>query len=302
MSPAFNFADARGTTWAQGGTWSFSTTRRLSVHLVLAVAMAMAVITPFSAGSAHSVVNPTSASKDLVQVFIRAADGADEAVQQAVADSGGTLERSLSGLNGFVASVPKSAINGLRAAGGIMTVAPNAPIELHSIAMDGDALRGGGSMDFVRKVTGAQVSDKQSYDGSGVGVAVLDSGVNQVAGLAGTNKVFYGPDVSFDGGMNASVKNLDEFGHGTHLAGIIAGSDPTNTATSGGNGQRFLGEAEQSRIVSLKVASANGDTDMLMILSAIDWVVGHKNDPGVNIKVLNLSFGVPNPGDYRTDA
>src|SRR5213075_2045196 len=105
MFSAFNLVDARGTTWAQGGTWSFATTRRLFINLMVAALMAMVVITPFSASSGHAAVNPASAAtKGMVQVFIRAADGADAAVEHAVAASGGTLERSLGGLNGFVAS------------------------------------------------------------------------------------------------------------------------------------------------------------------------------------------------------
>ena len=51
------------------------------------------------------------------------------------------------------------------------------------------------------------------------------------------------------------------------------------------------GIAQGSRIVSLKVAGATGETNVAQIIAAIEWVVEHKNDPGINIRVLNLSFG-----------
>ena len=49
--------------------------------------------------------------------------------------------------------------------------------------------------------------------------------------------------------------------------------------------------APGAKIISLKVAAADGATDVSQVIAAIDWVVAHRNDPGLNIRVLNLSFG-----------
>ena len=67
------------------------------------------------------------------------------------------------------------------------------------------------------------------YTGAGVDVAVIDSGVVPVDGLR-PGKVVYGPDLSFEAG-DRRLENLDTYGHGTHMAGIIAGRDDAATGT-----------------------------------------------------------------------
>jgi serine protease AprX len=123
---------------------------------------------------------------------------------------------------------------------------------------------------------------KKGFTGQGIDVALIDSGVAPVPGLDQPGKIVHGPDLS-DEAAFPNLANLDTFGHGTHLAGIIAGDD----------GDQVGGIAPDSRIVSLKVAGASGETHVAQVIAAIDWVVEHKNDNGLNIRVLNLSLGLP---------
>jgi serine protease AprX len=116
------------------------------------------------------------------------------------------------------------------------------------------------------------------YTGQGVDVALIDSGVARVDGLTDGN-VVDGPDLSFESGY-ADVAHRDTFGHGTHLASIIAGHDSENP-----------GLAPGARIISLKVATATGASDVSQVIAAIDWVVRHAHDGGRDIRVLNLSYG-----------
>ena len=51
----------------------------------------------------------------------------------------------------------------------------------------------------------------------------------------------------------------------------------------------------------MKVASSDGATDVSQVIAAIDWVVEHRNTDGLNIRVLNLSFGTDSTQDYRLD-
>ena len=118
------------------------------------------------------------------------------------------------------------------------------------------------------------------FRGEGIDVALIDTGVVPIKGLHEDGKVIYGPDLSNEGGQ-PNLANLDTFGHGTHMAGIIAGND----------GDKVGGVAQDSRIVSLKVAGATGETHVSQVIAAIDWVVEHKTDNGMNIRVLNLSLG-----------
>jgi serine protease AprX len=134
--------------------------------------------------------------------------------------------------------------------------------------------------DVTDTTTGATLT------GAGVGVALIDSGVSPVPGLNGAGKVINGPDLSFES-QSPALRYLDTYGHGTHMAGIIAGQDPAGTPTAA----RFDGVAPGAHIVSLKVASADGASDVSQVIAAIDWVVKHRDDPGLNIRVLNLSFG-----------
>jgi serine protease AprX len=122
---------------------------------------------------------------------------------------------------------------------------------------------------------------KKGFRGQGIDVALIDSGVTPVPGLDQPGQIVFGPDLSNEGALE-NLANLDTYGHGTHLAGIIAGDD----------GDQVGGIAPDSRIVSVKVAGATGETSVAQVIAGIDWVIEHKNDNGLNIRVLNLSLGV----------
>ena len=148
----------------------------------------------------------------------------------------------------------------------------------------------------VIKGAGADKADKDNPDdgnkktgvaltGAGIGVALIDSGVSPVTGLSGAGKVINGPDLSFDS-QATNLRYLDGYGHGTHMAGIIAGQDPMGTL-----GTRFSGVAPGASIINVKVASGDGASDVSQVIAGIDWVVAHRDDKGLNIRVLNLSYG-----------
>jgi serine protease AprX len=138
---------------------------------------------------------------------------------------------------------------------------------------------------------GAGMSGFSGPDGRGVDVALVDSGVVPVGSLAQRGRVVYGPDFSSERG-DRDLRNLDTFGHGTHLAGLIAGRDPITG---------FSGVAPGARLVSLKIAGADGETSLGRVLAALDWIRRNHDAPGYNIRVVNLSLGVPGD-DYRSDA
>ena len=135
-------------------------------------------------------------------------------------------------------------------------------------------------MKMVTEKSKSEYAGKKAT-GQGIDVALVDSGVTPVHGLDQPGKILYGPDLSNEGGL-PNLANLDTYGHGTHLAGIINGDDDDDV----------VGIAPDSRIVSVKVAGATGETDIAQVIAGIDWVVEHRNDNGLNIRVLNLSLGV----------
>src|SRR4051812_43665338 len=85
----------------------------------------------------------------------------------------------------------------------------------------------------------------------------------------------------------------DTFGHGTHMGSIIAGRDAVGTGSfyAKADSHQYTGIAPDARLVSLKVAAADGGSDVSQVIAAIDWVTQHAHDPGFNIRVLNLSYG-----------
>ena len=166
-----------------------------------------------------------------------------------------------------------------------------------------------GSLYTITKAIGARKlwkhADPQGrkLTGAGVTVALLDSGVSQVPGLDGENKVAYGPDLS---GSSASA-TTDEFGHGTFMAGLIAANDPSvakdgksvPVETADPTSQEGL--APGAQLLSLKLAGADGSTSVDAVIVGLTWLVAHKNDNGMNVRVVNLSFGATALQPYQLD-
>jgi serine protease AprX len=148
------------------------------------------------------------------------------------------------------------------------------------------------SMQNITAADGAQAWWKAGYTGQGVDVALIDTGVSPVAGLNAPGKVVNGPDLSLES-QNPSLQYLDTNGHGTFMAGLIAGND--------GQPGGYRGVAPDARIVSLKVAVADGGVDVSQVIAAIDWVIQHRNDNGMNIRVINLSYGTNSTQPYAID-
>jgi serine protease AprX len=197
---------------------------------------------------------------------------------------------------GGIATAPQGPVRGLTASsriaafvGAAFVVAAIAPAALAGSTYDPttDAY----SMRSTTSTIGATAWWNAGYTGKGVGVAIIDTGVSPVEGLATSGKLVYGPDLSFES-QNLSFRNLDTNGHGTFMAGLIAGKDSTLTAPyASAPASAYRGIAPDARIVSVKVGVADGGVDVSQVIAAIDWVVQHKNDNGLNIRVINLSYG-----------
>src|ERR1041385_4174352 len=148
------------------------------------------------------------------------------------------------------------------------------------------------SMQNIMAGDGTQDWWNAGYTGKGVGVAVIDTGVSPVQGLNSPGKVVNGPDLSLES-QSSGFQYLDTNGHGTFMAGLIAGND--------GQPGGYRGVAPDARIVSLKVGGADGGGAVSQGIAAIDWVVQHRNDNGMNIRVINLSYGTNSTQPYGID-
>ncbi len=156
-----------------------------------------------------------------------------------------------------------------------------------------------GSMYNVIDEIKAEKAWKKGHTGEGIDVALIDTGVVPVHGLDGADKIVNGPDFSVESASD-EVRHLDTYGHGTHLAGIIAGND-VDTAVEELDEDEFQGVAPDARIVSVKVADHTGAVDVSQVIAAIDWVVANRNADGLNIRVINLSYRVNSGHGYEDD-
>jgi serine protease AprX len=220
------------------------------------------------------------ASAEPVVVLEQAGTGA--AAETAVRALGGTVDRQLPLVGGFSARVPHGTVRELRGSASVKSVSLDRRMRL--LSQDGSADDPGASLSGVRTAIGAAGAPQR---GAGVDVALIDSGVAPVPALAG--HVVDGVDLSPDA-RDAGKRYLDGFGHGTHLAGIIAA-----------DGAGLTGVAPDARVVNVKVADQNGATSLSQVLAGIDWTVRNADRAGRNIRVLNLSIGAERQDDYRDD-
>jgi serine protease AprX len=201
-------------------------------------------------------------------------------------DLGGKKGRSLGIISGHLAELPNGALRKL---------ANN-----ECVAAIHHDRKTGGEMNRAAVIEGARaVQAAFGYDGAGVGVAIIDSGVttwHDDLTYQGSNPnvtVVNGQRVvTFVDFVNNYTTPYDDNGHGTHVAGIIAG-----------NGYDTLGAragmAPAADIISLKVLDDHGGGYISNVIAALDWVVA--NHDAYHIRVVNLSVGAAVTESYMTD-
>ncbi len=158
----------------------------------------------------------------------------------------------------------------------------------------------GGEMNYAAIVEGARaVQYTYGYDGAGVGVAVIDSGIVgwhddlTYFGSSAKVQVVNGQRlVKFVDFVNGRTTPYDDNGHGTHVAGIIAGN---GLDTWGAR----AGMAPAANLVSLKVLDDHAGGYISNVIAALDWVF--TNRVTYNLRVVNLSVGAAVTESYMTD-
>jgi serine protease AprX len=279
-------------------TRSGARTATILAGLVLAAALSTAL---FAAGASWgSTYRPGPADRS--SVIVRVVPGSESRARAAVIRLGGTAGQRLAIIDGFVAEVPGARLGALSGLPFVRSVTANSAIRSLAADYSGvDAERDMGSMASITKMTGAQTYWKAGYTGKGIDVAVIDTGVAPVDGLTAPGKVLNGPDLSFDS-QDQSTRYIDGHGHGTHMAGIIAArADAADPGKYVGDTTHFLGMAPDARIVNVRVGDSEGATDVSQVIAAIDWVVQHRSDPGLNIRVLSLAYGTNSDQPYDVD-
>ena len=220
---------------------------------------------------APAVTNPSLASDATADTSVIVQGTSPAAVRAAVEAHGGRVTQDLWIVSGVAADVPAGALAALAGEPGITQITDNGPV--HVQAAHPSPLHAASAV--YPKVVGADRLWTEGVEGEGVTVAVVDTGITPVNDLAGRvigGIDFSGEDDPYD----------DNFGHGTFVAGIIAG----NGASSNG---AYKGVAPKAKLVSVKIAGRDGASDVTNLLAGIQWAVSFRQQYG--IRVLNLSVG-----------
>jgi serine protease AprX len=273
--PRSGLVGARAVCWTRF-------TRRKKARIAAAGAVAAAALT----GTA--VAGVPAASADTYETVIVTSAGSLSPAQ-AVLDVGGTVLVQYHLIDGAEASILTAAEPVLAALPGI-TVTRDVSVSVQSTT---ESTGPHTPSDAFLQETGSEQLAADGDTGRGVTVAVLDTGIDNLPDFSGR----------LAGGVDFTNQNnpyQDSYGHGTFVAGLIAG----NGASSDG---QYAGEAPGASLVSIKVAGADGTTHLGTLISGMQWAADNRNNYG--IKVLNVSLGfqpsrstVNNPLDMAVEA
>ncbi len=213
------------------------------------------------------------AATQLVPVIVQKADRSERA-EALVENLGGRVTTELNLINAFAAEVPQRALEQLAASPSVSRVTPDGAVE--SAGKPAPRTNTGEvPKNYFRDTLG--VSRLGGLTGKGIGVAVIDSGIDTHTDFKRGSGFNIGAKASFNPN---STSIQDVYGHGTHVAGIIGG----NGAASGG---LYTGVAPGVTLFALKIADEQGNARESDVVAALQWV--YDNRAGNNIRVVNLS-------------
>src|SRR4051812_29654333 len=266
--------------------------RSSAVVAVFAAALSWAVTAPAAS-------TPSRGPAAVVDPALRTVHGTASVIvsgarstERAVVNAGGTITRELPMIGGYSAKIPANDINTIARVPGVRAITWNRPTHVQSNTHGAT----NNIPSVYKKATSGDRLSALGGNGFGVNVALIDTGVTAMPDIANA-LVPVTPDILGLG--NQSCVNLagdgtcdDLYGHGTFMAGIIAGNG------AGSNG-KYVGMAPGAGIISVKVAGATGASDVSTLIAALQWVV--QNKAAYNIRVLNLSLGTDSTQSYTID-
>ena len=220
------------------------------------------------------------------KVILTIKPGQEANAEKEVKKLGGRLGRRLKLVNGMAVELPNRVIKQISERSEVLSVHFDRPIAGHN--------------NRTAVSVGARAAQQQwGYDGAGVGVAVIDSGIAgwhddlSYQGNSTKVRVVDGQRVTgFVDFVNDRLQAYDDNGHGTHVAGIIAGNGYDSYGA-------HAGIAPAAHLVSLKVLDQHGGGVISDVIAAFEWAIA--NRVAHNIRVINLSVGARITESYETD-
>ncbi|HYE15061.1 MAG TPA: S8 family serine peptidase, partial [Pyrinomonadaceae bacterium] len=276
--------------------------RLRSLLASLAVAASLSAATPRQASAGARAFSEPRAkiSRDLlaglrrdgdrggrVNVIVQLEDGAAISPLDALVGAlGGRVTRRLERLGARAVSLPRRAVEALAARPEVRFVSPD-----RAVAAAGHLETTTGAAAVRTQVTFSLlgITTTTTLDGVGVGIAVVDSGIDSghqaFRGALGESRVAVARDFTGEG------RTDDPFGHGTHVASIAAGGDVWGGA--------YTGLAPAAKIINLRVLGSEGTGTTSGLLAALDWAL--LNRAAYQIGVVNLSLGTAAVDSYEDE-
>jgi serine protease AprX len=267
-----------------------------------AIAVAVAITALNGQLLADATASTVSRSAEAIVQF----DGGTAAAERraAVRAAGGVVVRDLHVIDALGVRLPVGGPQRLSRMAGVRAVTPNAAMH-PTVAATGN--RWGAwspaalSTAYVQSTRAdmAWTDRRTPATGAGVAVAVIDTGIAgelpdfRTSADDSTSRVIASVVTNPD-----ATTPSDRYGHGTHVAGLIAGNGRALPA-SDAQFNRYMGTAPQANLVSIKVSDDQGNANLIEVIAALQFVVDHGADYG--IRVVNLSLGSSLALPYRID-
>jgi subtilisin len=227
-------------------------------------------------------------AQEYQEYVVQFRDGTPPAARRAAAAAAGAAVRFVyNGVAGAAVRVPNAQVlAALRRNPAVVAIVPNRPVSAYQQAQakngKGGGGRGGGGGQASQVIPAgvARVGGiSAASDGAGVGVAIVDTGVDLAhADLFGTVDAY--------SAFGASCQ--DDAGHGTHVAGTVAARN---------NGLDVVGVAPAADIFCVKVLDATGSGTDATVMAGLDWVLSNHASVAPAIRVVNMSLGRPGSVD-----
>ena len=263
----------------------FSTTWGARVLMAIVICL-LAVGASLADGRKHKLSRDLDALKGkrngaTVDVIIQFSQTPTDIQHQKVRNKGGVLKTKLDVIKGAHYFVPVESLLALADDPDVAHISPNRPLSGTSTS----------TLDYTPESVNAQVAWQQwGLDGTGVGVAVIDSGVTAVGDLywwIPSNQTYGSRVVYSQNFVPGTTDTSDQYGHGTHVAGIIASEGWFSTGSNFTH--TFKGIAPNANIINLRVLDQNGVGTDSSVIAAIQTAISLKST--YNIRVINLSLG-----------
>lgn len=217
----------------------------------------------------------------LVRVIAQKVAGTQDA-ETLVAELGGQVVSDLSIINAFAAEMTAEAALELAQADGVRWVSLDAPVESAGGKPPKDEPTTTDPENTYLDTMGVYDLWDMGLTGAGIGVAIVDSGIAEEEG--------WNIEVITQKFATNSRSDKDIYGHGTHVAGIVAGNG------SDSNGM-YRGIAPGVKLISIKVADGDGLAYESDVVAGLQWV--YENHTAYNIRVVNISLNTTTEQSYH---